>query len=276
MTAPVRARDVVTRTALLGVRFWDRVTQRLVTDGLSVTDETTGRAALPGPSGVFALHDLPGLRASAAGAGDAAFWASPPARSLRTIAVADAMGRFQPLRFDATVPVHGVLAGECPGLTSPLDSPVAALPLFSAPARPLPGGAAVVRADLVDATTGRPAAWAVLEVTPAGGATYRGVAGAGGSVVVVLPYPEPSWHGTSPPAGSRALGEQAWPVTVDVRFTPGLAGAPPDLCDVLGQAPATALAGDSPADPLLGAALGFGRELVLRTAGHSVLEVLPA
>jgi hypothetical protein len=116
----------------------------------------------------------------------------------------------------------------------------------------------------------------VLEITPGGGATYRGVAGVTGAVVVVLPYPEPPWHGTSPPAGSRALGEQSWPVTIGVRFTPGLAGAPPDLCDVLGQAPASALASDSPADPLLAAGLGFGRELVLRTAGHSSLLVLPA
>jgi hypothetical protein len=81
--------DTVTRTALLGVRFWDRVTGRPVADGLELIETVSGIRATPGPSGVFAVHDLPGLRASSFGAGDEPFWASPPGRAPFTFRVRD-------------------------------------------------------------------------------------------------------------------------------------------------------------------------------------------
>jgi hypothetical protein len=153
------------------------------------------------------------------------------------------------------------------------------VPLFSAPARIAPAGTAAVRADLRDAVTGAPAAWAVLEVSSAGTPVHRGVADERGSVVVLLPYPEPPWHGPSPPPGSRALSDQTWSVSVSVRYSPAAtsppAGEPPDLCAVLTQSPATLLAMLSPSSPLGAQTLAFGRELVLRTAGRSDLLVLP-
>ena len=271
--------ETVTRTALLGVRFWDRVTGRVVADGLDVVETGSGMRAVPNPSGVFVLHALPGLRASEFGAGDDAFWASPPASSSIAFTVVDTRGNFLPFAFGADVPLRGLFAEDC-GLpvSSPPDALVGGVPLFSAPARVAPAGIAAVRADLWDVDADAPAAWAVLEVS-AGGSTYRGVADTQGRTVVLLPYPEPPWHGSSPPPGSRSLSNQAWPLTASVRYAPPVSpplGDVPELCTVLTQAEGTLLAADSPTTVLGPQILAFGRELVLRTPGRSVLHVLPA
>jgi hypothetical protein len=148
----------------------------------------------------------------------------------------------------------------------------------------VPAGTAVVRADLWDADADAPAAWAVLEVGAPGGATYHGVADAAGRVAVLLPYPEPPWHGSSPPPGSRALSDQTWPLELAVRYSPAAAspplpdpsaGVPPDLCAVLTQRPAT-LVDDSSPLALLTPTLRFGHELVVKTSGRHVLLVYPA
>lgn len=277
--------DTVTRTALLGVRFWDRVTGKALADGLELVETGSGIAAAPGPSGVFAIHDLPGLRASSFGAGDDPFWAPPPGRAPFTFRLSDRERRFLPFTFTVDVPTRGLFTEDCGLAGSPPDAVVGAVPLFSAPRRLAPGGTASVRVDLWDVLADAPAAWAVLEASAAGAPVYRGVADELGRVAVFFPYPEPPWHGSSPPPGSRSLSDQTWPLTLTVRYSPATAsppfpdpasGEPPDLCAVLTQSAATLLAADSPATPLGPQTLAFGRELVLRTPGRSVLLVLPA
>jgi hypothetical protein len=277
--------DTVTRTALLGVRFWDRVAGRVVGDGLQVVETATGVQAIPNRSGVFVVHDFPGLRQSAFGAGDELFWSSPPIAATTTFAVTDNERRFLPFTFTVDIPQRGLFAEDC-GLTgSPPDSVVGGVPLFSSPSRVAPSGTAAVRADLWDAVADAPAAFAVLEVSANGAPTYRGVADALGRTVVFLPYPEPPWHGSSPPPGSRSLSDQTWPLTLAVRYSPASGSPPlpdpasgmaPDLCAVLTQPFGTLLDAESPATPLGSQTLAFGRELVLRTPGRSVLLVIPA
>jgi hypothetical protein len=276
--------ETVTRTALLGVRFWDRVTGRVVADGLDVVETTSGRRLTPNPSGVFVLQELPGLRASASGAGGDAFWASPPAAATIACRVVDPRERFLSFAFGTEVPLRGLFAEDCGLAGSPPDAVAGGVPLFSSASRTPPAGVAAVRADLWDVTAGAAAAWAVLEVS-SGGSVYRGVADEQGRVVVLLPYPEPPWHSGSPPTGTRSLSYQTWSLDVGVRYGPAYAspplpdpapGAAPDLCAVLTQPAATLLSVDSPATPLGSQTLVFGRELVLRTPGRSVLHVLPA
>jgi hypothetical protein len=284
MTAPAIAPEIVTRTALLGVRFWDSVTGRAVALGLTLAEPRSGTKALPNASGVFVLHDLPGLRASAFGAGDPVFWASPPAHRQLVLEITDARRRFISFRFGADAPSRGLLDQYCPS-ASPPGSGVGDVPLFSSPARAVHAGTAAVRADLWDAVADRGAAWALLEVS-SGGQVHRGVADADGRVVVLLPYPEPQAPLTSPPAGEGALSAQTWPVSVAVRYSPQAASPPavggrqpgtepPDLCAVLGQDTATPLDAASPPTPLGPRTLVFGRDLVLRSAGQSVLLVTP-
>jgi hypothetical protein len=277
--------ETVTRTALLGVRFWDRITGRVVADGLEVLETTRGIRLVPSRSGAFVLHEFPGMRATTFGSGDDAFWASPPGSAAIAFTVVDTTRQFLPFAFTTDVPVRGLFAEDCGLDGSPPDAVVGGVPLFSAPSRIAPAGIAAVRADLWDVDADAPAAWAVLEVSAGTGPVYRGVADANGRTVVLLPYPEPPWHGSSPPPGSHSLSEQTWPLTIGVLYAPSQASPPlptpspyavPDLCAVLTQPAGTLLAADSPETVLGSQVLAFGRELVLRTPGQSVLHVLPA
>lgn len=279
-----RVLERLTRTALLGVRPWDFATGRAVTDGLSLTDVRHGVQARANGSGVFAFHDLPSLHDSAFAAGDQAFWDSPPASGDFTLELSDHQLRFLTFRFDARAPARGLFREDCGPTASPPELDVPGVPLFSAPSRPVPPGMAAVSADLWDLDADAPAAWAVLELTPPGGPTTRGVADGRGCVLVPLAYPEPPWQDSSPPPGARSLSEQTWPLELAVRYEPAGAGPPlpdpasgvaPDLCAVLAQGHATALAAVSPMSPLTAATLAFGRRLTLRTPGHSVLFVTP-
>src|SRR5262249_59578240 len=125
------------RAALLGVRFWDRVGGRPVADGLELVETSTGTAATCGPHGVFAFHDLPGMSTSAYGAGDDAFWASPPGSAPFTFRVRDPDRRFLSFTFDAAVPPRGLFPAHC-GLPSSPPETAGPVPLFSAPNRAPP------------------------------------------------------------------------------------------------------------------------------------------
>lgn len=266
----------VTRTALLGVRPWDGATGRAVTEGLTLTALRGGVRAVANRSGVFVFHDLPGLRASSFGAGDDGFWASPPDQAHIVLELADERRRYLGFRFDSDAPLRGLFRESC-GPASPPEVEVPGVPLFSAPGRTVPAGLAAVRADLWDLHADAPAAAAVLAIEAAPGVTVRGVADEQGRVLVLLPYPEPPWQTGSPPPTAVALSAQTWTLGVSIRYEPAATGAgevaPPDLCAVLLQAPATALAALSPAVDLTTATLTFGQPLTLRTPGHSVLYV---
>jgi len=54
MTVEPVVLETVTRTALLGVRFWDRVTGRAVSDGLEVVETTSGAISRCGTLGLVA------------------------------------------------------------------------------------------------------------------------------------------------------------------------------------------------------------------------------
>ena len=275
--------EIVTRTALLGVAFWDSVSGRAVADGLTLTELRSGTAAVANAGGVFALHDLPGMRASAFGAGDPAFWGSPPAHTRSILELRDSRRRFLDFRFSADAPTRGLFDQYCTS-TSPPDGPVGVVPLFSSPTRPVPAGIAVVRADLWDLASGREAAWALVEVTAAG-QVHRGVAGPDGRVAVFLPYPEPqSARHLAPRRRRRHCPRRPGPCpsrssthrnpAVLQRVVPAHT---PQICVRCSrQADATALDSESPIAPLAPQTLAFGRDLVLRSAGQSVLLVLPA
>jgi hypothetical protein len=264
--------ESVTRTALLGMRFWDALTARVVCEGITVTETSSGTAGTAGPSGVFAFHDLPGLYASAFGDGSPGFWASPPEHAVFSFEVTDATNTFLPFGFSAAAPTRELLAqapSSPPGMSD--------MPLFSSTARQLPAASAVVRAELWDALAARPAPSALLEVTVSG-ATHYGLSDAAGRVVVAFPYPEPPTQISSPPGSQGSWTTATWPLTLGVRYAAAPAGAAssavPMLDAVLAQPQAVLLAASSPETPLGGATLPYGSELVLRSAGQSTLSVL--
>jgi hypothetical protein len=254
LLSPVRVLERLTLTAPLGVTFHDAATGARVGAGLDVSIYAKASPALhvpmrANPSGVYVLHHAPGLsRDVEFGAGDEEFWTRmnllPP--QTYVMEVVDLARRFQPFSLEIDLPVRGIFRWVSPLDTSPpvSDAP-ASIPLYSAPARRVPPGMAVVRADLFDATADAPAAWAAIEATYEGELIARGFADARGQLVLIFPYPPPPTFAVaspveSPPAPhSPPLFEQKWDITLHAGYAGRPTGAVvadmPDLRATLGQ-----------------------------------------
>ena len=276
MRAATRVFDRITRVTPLGIRFWDEVSARVVSDGFVVEVYQSGEperraAARPNRIGVFVLPCLPGSRDPAfeLGVGDAAFWQHVQRRP-HVIEVSDCNGHFQPFTVEQLLPARGLAVPPC---LQPTKPPANAVPVFSTPARPIPEGMAVLRADLIQVLPlGEPvpASWAVLEVHAAGQPPARGIADCQGRVAVIFPYPEPiagPARPASPPYSSgQSLWDQEWTVRLEAFYDP-VAPAPPlpDLCRTLAQRAAMLWADSNGALPLPAQTLRFGRELIVGT-----------
>ncbi|HXG21995.1 MAG TPA: hypothetical protein VNN62_23320 [Methylomirabilota bacterium] len=285
MTLPLII-ERLTRVAPFGVRFWDAVSHRFVSDDLFVTAYLPNHparrySATPNRSGVYVLHHVPGLETFEYGAGDDAFWANLPPPRLFVVEVNDLQRRFHPMAFTAALPSRGIFGGEDPA-ASPRTAVQSAVPLYSAPARTVPGGMAVVRAHLWDGLDDSPAAWALVEAQSEGQTPIRAVADEQGRVAVFFPYPEPPPRSLASPLGSppggepRLLAEQTWPLRLRVFYSPRKPPPPvPLLEDVLHQTPATPLSSLSPLAPLPEVRLAFGQELIVKSQFRSELLVIP-
>ena len=277
MTATA-VRERLTRVTPLAMRFWDMTAASFVGDGLRVSAYLPTLAerrvvAVPNRTGVYVFGQLPGLRAVTFGAGDADFWASPPAQRSYTVEVVDSLRRFQPCRFDVTAPVRNLFGWQCATATATPTFPPQSVPLFASAGRTPPATAAVVSADLYDPAEQRPAAWAVMEVTATGLAPAYGLADGAGRVRVSMPYPEPPTNGAAKP-----LTAQTWPLAVKVFYTPGGQPAePPDLCQVFSQPQASLWNKRTPAQALaMPLTLQYGVELAVKSETQSVLFVTAA
>jgi hypothetical protein len=278
--------------APLGIRFWDPAFDVPVDDGLQVTAYPFGAAWPPTagyrtPSGIYAFRGVPGLHDVEYPQGDPPSPGSLPASRRYQIVVADAQARFLPVSFAVDAPFRGIFPTD---LASSLGSAPPGFYLFSAPTRagsPLVG---VVRAQLserLDAVNERPAAYAVIEVDAPGGDTWIGIADQRGVAALLFPYPTFTASGSASLPASLPSGtgsQQSWPVTVRVLYQPSaltvpVGGTLPELRSILAQAPG-ALWTERASPPgvaaaLLPATLVFGQELVLGSAGESVLLVGP-
>lgn len=287
MTVQLIVLERLTRVAPFGVRFWDAVADRLISDDLAVTafllsNPTRQFALQQNRSGVYVLHTASGFAGFSFGDGGEAFWESlPPPRSF-VIEVSDRQRRFLSMSFTVDAPHRGIFGWADP-TASPRGSVRPAVPLYSAATRAVPAGMAVVRADLWDTVNERPAAWAMLEAQRDGEEPSRGVADEHGRVAVMFPYPEPLPGTLSSPLGSplsggpRLLADQTWLLHLRGFYSPR-ASIPhmPALEEVLSQAPATLLASVSPPLPLSEVKLTFGKELIVKSQFRSELLMIPA
>ena len=276
-----RVIERVARNAPLGLRFRDLATGSDAVGGLwvEVFPRANPRArvrALPNRSGVYAAHALPAAAAAGsppeaterawelADVEPAALWAGAP-RPYR-IEVRDPRGRFLPMAFDADLPARGLLAGVAPWL-SPPGAAAGGIPLFSAPARPVPEPLAVVRAHLRDAGTRREAAWCLLGVSVNGAPRGLGMADERGRVAVLFPYPEPPGRSlASPPEPRDGL---TWPLELTAYPAAAAATEIPDLAEVLDALGAPRAVIEPAGGAAAPARLAYRQELTVRTAGAS-------
>ncbi len=286
ISSPVLILDMLTRLAPLGLRFMDDATAQPCGAGLDVSAYPPGQPwrrvqAQPNASGVYVFQHLPGLEAAERGAGDEAYWQAISAlQKPFQVEVSDPRGRFLPVSLALMAPYKGVYSWlEPASLPSPAASAAPGMiPLFAAPAHPIPPGMALLRADLAF-PSGAPAAWTLLEAWFNGRRLGRSLADDQGRLVMFFAYPPLPDFASSvgSPASSSGpaplpLSAQTWPV--ELRAFNGLPGSPPaapDLSALLVQAPVHLWASLSPLQPLPPQDLPYGRELVLKTAGSSFL-----
>ncbi len=268
----------------LGLRFWDAVTDAQVRGGLRVRAWPLPArrpvvAAFRTVSDVYAFQGLPGL-VDVERSPLPPPLASPAVTRPFVVEVRDLERQFLPVAFNVDLPHRGLFL---PPLAGSPGAPLPGFYLFSSPVRRLAPGVAVVRAELVEAASGRPAPWALVRVTIGGQGDRWGLADEAGRVAVAFPLPllspgfgqlfaSPSGP-VSPPG--PPVAERSWDVAVAVFWEPTrllpLPGTDlPDLAQVFQQAPADVLPTD--ASPPVSApewlgTLPWDGELVAATAG---------
>lgn len=227
MTANVRIIDQVVRHAPLGLSLWDLARATNQVPGLEVdVGRADGRGgkirAAVNRSGLYCARGLPGLSGFEFDADR-----TSALRRYR-IEVRDPQGRFLPFAFDADLPASDVYRhflnltsppSALPGsLASPPGMVIAGVPLFSAPSRALSEPLAVIRAELRELASGKPAAWCLLAASI--DATVRGIglADAKGRVAIMFPYPERSRPSLSSPP--PAVNDFRWNVELEVHYLP--------------------------------------------------------
>lgn len=278
----VHVLESVRRHSALGIRFWDVATGNTVVDGLDVglfprSNPQARRPLLPNHSGVYVAHNAPGLR-------NFEFSTQPPEELWATptkpyrIDVSDPAGRFLPSSFDVDLPVRGLLSLLAPWLSpaqviplpletgSPPQPVVGVVPLFSAPARPLPEPLGVVYAQLRLQSSGDAAPWALLAVTIDGKPRGLGLADADGRVAVFFGYPDPPRRQLLSPPEQR--NDFSWSVGLGAFRDDDLpAVLSPDLAQVLGQLSQPRQVLESLHSPAMPLRLDYRVPLTVRTAG---------
>jgi hypothetical protein len=274
---------------LLGIRFWDPVMDRAITDALDVraypqTAPRQERLAFRTASGNYAFQGLPGLQHieypetehPETGEGGAT---SPPTLLPFVVTVADQQQRYLPAAFavDLPLPYRGLY--QVTPADSPPGSELAGFYLFAAPTRPTPPGFGVIRAHVVDADSGSAAAHAIVIADFGEEGRWLGMSNSQGGLLILFPYPtfRQILH-TSPPGSLPANGgSQRWPLTIRALYAPNtLTDLPgtdlPDFRSISSQE-AGLLWPDQTGPPVaqLDLELTFGQELVLRTEGISSL-----
>jgi hypothetical protein len=190
------------------------------------------------------------------------------------VTVTDSLLRFLPFSISIQAPTQKILVFACAnGKPTPLPEkqPAGSIALYSAAGRPVPGGCAVIRAQLArNPSQPQPAAWAVVEAYAKNALIARGLSDSEGQVALYFPYPK--FILPTPTSNRPPLTQTTWPVDIKVFSNlspPG--GDVPDLCEVYAQAAANPLKQLSPNKPLQTQTLLFGQELVIQTTSKSEL-----
>lgn len=249
----VQVLETLTVVTPFGLRFWDVVMNRPVTEGLTVVmwpverPEEVKRSSLT-RSGFYTFRWLSGMRPVEHDYVDPEFFdASLPGRRRFAVHVRDRRQRFLPVAFEVALPLpyRGVYMSDLVG-SLPEQSPPG-VHLFSTPVRPLGASLTAVRGTLLDVDSGTPAAWARVHVSAAHGQEYHGVADEAGRFAVVFPFPslEQGFGGSPAAFGSGTpIGDRQWDLTLSVSYEPSrlqsVNGTPlPEYHSVLEQGPGT-------------------------------------
>ncbi len=288
----------------LGMRFWDDVSGRYITNDLQVIASPQNKPwqstiAITNRSGVYIFPKISGLEQPADDQSEATFWDDPSFKRSYLIKVEDGLQRFHPYSFSVELPQKGLLGIQdvhfplsSPPPFSPLEPSAQFLPLFSNATRKIPSGMAVIRADLRNPNNSEPVPWAVLQVEVVDqNIRGIGVSNIKGSAIITFPYPdrpEASFNDLTSPlspidTNQTSLFEQSWELSLSVGWNPSFQGdfvpTMPDLSyllQALEMHPARLWSNHEQQIELVNPTLKYGEELILRSndQGNNQLPVL--
>jgi hypothetical protein len=291
MNPQVTVLEQVVKVGPFGVRFWDVAAIAPAAGGLSVVAYPQSYPELRvdadvNHTNVYVFNDLPGMRSVENGRGDDDFWLENPPMIPFIVEVTDPQQRYLPYQFSALMPSHGLFMLGASPLSNTLTPDPTWLPLFSDPARTMPGPCAVIRALLKDDSVASPlatadnsaAAWALVTAQVSGAPVMTGLADDRGAVSMAVSYPEPRNSPFASPLGpgSLKLSDQTWPLTISVFYSANTGSGPlPDLESVLQQPVAKTWQDTAHSAPANNFTLQFGNELVLRSLDSATGLQLP-
>jgi len=274
----------------LGIRLWDPVFDRQISDALTVSIHPLASVdqkvyAYRTIGDVYTFSHIRGLWDIEFGLTQADA-ASPPDTRQYVVNISDRSRRYNEVSFlvGLPLPYQGVFLSNhnaSPSTTAPKG-----LYLYSSPMRVVPGWMALVRGELVNQSSGQPAAWALLKLTAEGGETHYGIADAKGRFIVMFAYPVlvEGFGGSPSTPGHRPLSEQSWNLDLEVFYSPGSqisqpGSEVPDYVSILTQQSADIWT-EQPGPGVLAVAalpvqLEFRKAIIVRTEGLSALLVSP-
>jgi len=218
------AEKLVTYTPL-GIRLWDPVVDRQIKDALLVTAKPVLMPqkivhAAPTLGGVYAFSHLPGMRGVEYGYEQATD--SPPSRHGFVIEINDSLNRYVSVAFHVELP----LSYPGPFLSNSVGSPGNSLPkgvyLYSSISRNMSSNMAVIRGELLEYESRKPAAHALLKVQTESGESWYGIADEHGRYAIVFPYPDlqEGFGGSPLSLSSKPLHEQRWELELSIFYSP--------------------------------------------------------
>ena len=223
---------------LLGIQFWDGLTNRIISKGLEATAQrlssstktrvgkvVTGWAT---PSGVIAFSGLT-LEEKPLPDDQRPPWSPVAEIQEVVIHVTDHLRRFLPMSFTVRFPSRGAYKGEdISDLRGALPKSMG-INLWSLATRTVPPGSAVIRSRIVmgKGNDQAPAAYALVRVRSAGSTPnptfdYYGMADKRGILSLLMPYPVPE-DTNQPPS----LAQQTFPLTIEVFYKRDRSQLPP-------------------------------------------------
>ena len=267
--------EEITLFTPLGIRFWDRVQNRQISNGLIVTARSEDNnspvtQAFRTASGIYAFHGLPGLHDAEYPDENFDFDTYPTRRFF--IEVIDMQQQFLPVIFSVRVPMKGIF--PCNSGGSPPENTLPGFYLFSAPTRSVLPGLAVIRGQIKERVTDSPASYSIVEIQ-INGIKWYGIADKQGSVSILFPYPKfTSKLLTSPPGETVPLPfhQQKWNMTIEVRYEPETLTYPhngeiPELRSIFEQRQGIIWSTTELSVHQLSSDLTFGHEFILHTDG---------
>ncbi len=284
-TGPGISLEMPSVFTVLGIQFWDQISDQPITDGLTVTAQLQGAdypqvSAFRTASGAYAFQGLPCLHDIEYPLNGAQAPASPQSTFTFVITALDSLQRFLPTLFAVDLPL------SYPGLflSNHVGSPAggARAYLFTAPTRLAAPGTSVIRVSLWDHDRNQAAAFAATQVS-LGGQEWTGIADDQGRVQVQFPSPplQSLSLGSPPGIGQGPTSSVSWPIQVRVLYEPSqlrylLQGVPdavwpwnstPSLKSILDeQQPALVWQEEAgPPLPEWTGTLSYGTPLTLRT-----------